>query len=282
MSASNSVIRSLLIFAILALTFTLPNLAQTAATSAVQPSGSAGDIYKKASPAVVLIETYDEKGGVNATGSGFLIAADGRILTNFHVIHHTKRATVRLADGDAYDDVSVLDVDKRKDIALIKIKAVDMPFLLLGKSSAVDVGDAVYILGNPLGVFQNTLSNGIVSGIRAGDGYKFFQVTAPISHGSSGGPIFNASGEVIGLAVSTVSEGQNLNFAVPTDYAKGMLNSSQPQPLAAFYEPEEKRTEQPNTVKQGTASAVDPRIDQMQKEGEAVFFRQSHWQMDSI
>jgi S1-C subfamily serine protease len=91
-----------------------------------------GDIYKTAGPSVVLIETYGEDGKVSGSGSGFLVSADGRILTNFHVIAHTKRATVRLANEDAYDTVRVLNVDKRKDIALLKIDAVSLPWLKLG------------------------------------------------------------------------------------------------------------------------------------------------------
>ena len=84
---------------------------------------SASDIYKEASPAVVLIQTYNLKGEVSGAGSGFLVSADGMIVTNFHVMQHTKRATVKLANQDAYDTVEVIDVDRRKDIALIKIKA---------------------------------------------------------------------------------------------------------------------------------------------------------------
>lgn len=87
-------------------------------------------------------------------------------------------------------------------------------------------------------MLQNTLSDGIVSGIRLGDGYKYFQISAPISHGSSGGPIFNSNGEVIGIAVATIEEGQNLNFALPIDYAKGMLTSTEMRTLASVYEPE--------------------------------------------
>ena len=199
---------------------------------------SAAEIYKKASPAVVLIEVYDLKGKVSGAGSGFLISADGMILTNFHVVAHTKQATVRLANDDAYDTVQVLDVDKRKDIALIKIKAVGLPYLSLGKSQGVEVGEAIFSLSNPLGLLQNSLSQGIVSGIREGDGYHYFQITAPISHGSSGSPIFDQSGEVIGIAQSTIEEGQNLNFAVPIDYARGMLSGNQPRPLESIYEPE--------------------------------------------
>lgn len=216
---------------------------------AAAPVTTAADLYKQASPSVVLIETYDSKGEVSARGSGFLVSAEGAILTNYHVIAHTKQATVRLANEDAYDTVMVLEIDKRKDIALIKIKGFGLPYLKLGRSQNVEVGETVYSLSNPLGVFQNTLSEGIVSGIRPADGYKYFQISAPISHGSSGGPIFNSKGEVIGIAVATIEEGQNLNFAVPIDYARGMVTDmGSPKPLAAIYEPEpEKAPESANT-----------------------------------
>src|SRR5207245_8225354 len=134
--------------------------------------------------------------------------------------------------------------------ALIKIKAIDVPYLPLGKASSVDVGDRIFSLSTPLGLLQNTLSEGIVSGIRLADGYRYFQVSAPISHGSSGGPILNVSGEVIGITALTIEEGQNLNFAVPIDYAKGMLTSNQPRTLASIYEPE------PPPDKPATTAAV--------------------------
>ena len=204
-----------------------------------------------------LVETYGDDGKVSGTGSGFLVSADGKILTNFHVIVHTKRATVRLANDDAYDSVSVLDVDKRKDIALLKIKAVDLPYLKLGHSVSAQVGDKLYTLGNPLGALQNTLSEGLLSGIRQMDGYKMFQLSAPISHGSSGSPVFSSQGDVIGIVEALISEGQNLNFAIPIDYAAGMLDSSQVQPLSAFYEPEETKQPPESTPKE-LASAASP------------------------
>jgi S1-C subfamily serine protease len=216
-----------------------------------------GDIYKSSSPAVVLIETYGEDGKVSGSGSGFLVSADGRILTNFHVIEHTKKATVRLANEDAYDTVEVIDIDKRKDIALIKIKAVNQPFVKLGHSNGTQVGDKIYTLGNPLGVFQNTLSDGILSGVRQMDGYKLFQVSAPISHGSSGSPVFNTSGDVIAIVEATISEGQNLNFAIPIDYAAGMLSSVQTRALESIYEPEEpKKPEEEKSATSGAKTAV--------------------------
>jgi hypothetical protein len=260
--------------------------AQTQTKEQASAGTLAGEIYKKASPAVVLIETLNEKHEVAAAGSGFLVSSDGKILTNYHVIAHTKEATIRLANKDAYDSVDVLDIDKRKDIALIKIKAVDLPFLLVGKSSTVDIGDPVFSLSTPLGVLQNTLSDGIVSGIRAGDGYRYFQVTAPISHGSSGSPIFNSKGEVIGIAAMTISEGQNLNFAIPIDYAKGMLASqSQPRTLAAIYEPEpEPDKKQPDPAEKATVTVVPPdkTLDEMKKLGLGVFLERRFglWNLD--
>jgi hypothetical protein len=199
---------------------------------------SAGEIYRASAPSVVYIEKKDEKGDV-WTGTGFVVGADGKILTNYHVIRNAKEASVRLANGDRYDTVEVLDVDRRKDIALIKIKAIDLQPLRVGNSGAAQIGDTVYSLSNPLGLYDNTLSEGIISGIRQRDGYRVLQITAPISHGSSGGPLFNARGEVVGITFESREEGQSLNFAVPIDYARGMLASpSPPRPLASVYDPD--------------------------------------------
>jgi hypothetical protein len=218
----------------------------------------ASEIFKHAGPSVVLIQTYDDAGNVAGAGSGFVIAADGRILTNFHVIAHTKRATVRLANDDAYDKVYVLGVDRRKDIALLKIDAVNLVPLRLGNSSTSQIGDKVYTLGTPLGFLQNTFSEGLLSGVRQMDGYKLFQLSAPISHGSSGGPVLNASGEVIGLVDATISEGQNLNFAIPIDYAAGMRNARELQYLADYYEPEEKPRAETKAPPPASETAAKP------------------------
>jgi hypothetical protein len=218
----------------------------------------ASEIFKHAGPSVVLIQTYDVAGNVAGAGSGFVIASDGRILTNFHVIAHTKRATVRLANDDAYDQVYVLGVDRRKDIALLKIDAVNLTPLKLGNSFTTQIGDKVYTLGSPLGFLQNTLSEGLLSGVRQMDGYKLFQLSAPVSHGSSGGPVLNASGEVIGLVDLTISEGQNLNFAIPIDYAAGMRNAREIQYLADYYEPEEKQPVETKTPAPASETVAKP------------------------
>lgn len=195
-----------------------------------------GQIYKQFSPSVVLIEVPDEEGKAVFQGTGFIVSQDGRILTNYHVIQHGKTATVTLANGDAYDNVSVFEVDKRKDIALIKINAVELAPLRLGRSSSVEIGEQVFALTNPQGL-QNSLSEGLVSAIRQMDGYRAIQLTAPISAGSSGGPVFNTKGEVIGIAQGSYQKGQNLNLAIPIDYARGMLTATSARPLSSIYEP---------------------------------------------
>ena len=96
---------------------------------AAQSGVDAGVLYKLSSPAVVTIEALGDDGKIKNTGSGLLTSTDGKLLTNYHVISSTKNATVRLANGDAYDRVEVISIDKRKDIAYLKIPAVDLPFL---------------------------------------------------------------------------------------------------------------------------------------------------------
>jgi hypothetical protein len=203
------------------------------------------DMFKKVEPSVVIIEAYGPDGKVAKAGSGFLVTSDGRFLTNYHVVQYCKRASVKLANGDIYDNVEVLSIDKRRDIALLKIQAVDLPSLSLGRSSTVEIGHSVYSVSSPLGVLQNTLSQGIVSGIRDMDGYKVFQMSAPISKGSSGGPVFDATGAVIGISTFYVDGGQSLNFAVPIDYARGLMGSQTLQTLASIYEPEPEEVKAP-------------------------------------
>jgi S1-C subfamily serine protease len=185
----------------------------------------ANEIYKRVSPTVVLIKT--DKG----SGSGFIVASTGVIATAFHVIDGASRVAVKSPSGDIYDDVSLLAKDERRDLALLKVSGFDLPTASLGNSNDVAPGDKVIVIGNPLGAEQlkTSISDGIVSGIRdLGEGYKVIQVTAPISPGNSGGPAFSANGDVIGVIVFRLTEGQSLNFAVPINYLRGMIASIDP------------------------------------------------------
>jgi hypothetical protein len=139
-----------------------------------------------------------------------------------------------MANGAAYDDVEVLGIDERRDIALLKVRASDLPFVSLGKSSAVEIGDKIYSISNPLGFLQNTLSEGLISAVRQSNGYSQFQITAPVSQGSSGGPIFDHAGQVIAITVGNIPGGQNLNFGIPIDYARALMEAENPRPLASL------------------------------------------------
>ena len=191
-------------------------------------------LVSRALPAVVTISVATPSGA--RQGSGFLIDESGTVVTNQHVIEGATAARVKLSSGEVYDRVRVLAADNRRDIAILQIDGFGLPTLRLGNSDSVRVGAEVIAIGSPLGL-ENSVSTGIISGKRAREGFHWLQTTAAISPGSSGGPILNSVGNVIGVAVAGMDEGQNLNFAVPVNYVRGMVagaKSSRGQELAAL------------------------------------------------
>jgi hypothetical protein len=205
-------------------------------TSAQEPESQAAtslaELAERVTRAVVLIDIRTASD--TRQGSGFLIDPSGIILTNYHVIRDARVARVKLATGDVYDHVSILAQDERRDIAVIRIAAFEMPTLPLGNSDNVRIGTPVVLVGSPLGL-DNTVSTGIVSGRRQEpEGFQLLQITAPASPGSSGGAVISGDGEVIGIAVSQLPSGQNLNFAVPINYARGMLQNLAESPVAVL------------------------------------------------
>jgi V8-like Glu-specific endopeptidase len=191
-------------------------------------------IAKAASGAIVSILMSDKDGKPIAQGSGFLVSKDGVVVTNYHVISEGRSAIVKLPDGAFYVVDGVLASDKTRDVAIIKAHGENFRTLTLGNSDQVQVGEEVIAIGNPLSL-ESTVSNGIVSAIRTIEeqGGKFLQLTAPISPGSSGGPLFNMAGEVVGITTLKFKGGENLNFAIPINDAKRLLpaNSSKIQAL---------------------------------------------------
>src|SRR5208283_2284459 len=181
-------------------------------------------IAKAANGAIVSIVMSDKDSKPIAQGSGFLVSKDGLIVTNYHVIAEGNSAIVKLPDGAFYLVDGVVASDKARDIAVIKTDGKNFRTLTLGNSDRLQVGEEVVAIGNPLSL-ESTVSNGIVSGIRTieEEGGKFLQVTAPISPGSSGGPLFNMTGEVVGVTTLYLKGGENLNFAVPINDAKRLL-----------------------------------------------------------
>jgi len=188
------------------------------------------DVVKKSSDAVVLIVTSNSGGQETALGSGFLISADGEIVTNYHVIKEAHSATVKLSNGAFFPVGGVLASDADKDLAIIKVNGKNLPFLTLGDIDNLRVGDHVVAIGSPLGL-EGTVSDGIVSAIRDIAGKKWIQTTAPVSHGNSGGPLLDMSSHVVGVITLGVNLelGQNLNFALPANEASKLLLTARQQ-----------------------------------------------------
>ena len=183
------------------------------------------EIAQTALGSTVLLVIKDTTGR-SSLGSGFVVR-DGQIATNYHVIEGISRGSARLVgETTDYPIEAVLAVDEERDLAIVKVTGIDVPPLPLGDSDAVQVGNIVYVAGNPQGL-EGTFSDGIISAIRPeGNNLvrgKVLQMTAPISPGSSGGPVLNDSGEVIGVSVGQYEGGQNLNLAIPVNYLKALL-----------------------------------------------------------
>jgi Trypsin-like peptidase domain len=188
-----------------------------------QTTLTTAQIAKRVSPSVVVIQGKTDSGDV--LGSGFIISHDGRIVTNLHVIKDMKAAAVQLPNGDLFDTVSVLATDERRDLAIIKISGFDLPVLELGNSDVLTVGEPLVILGSPRGL-EGTVTAGILSSIRdSGQGFTVLQTDAAVNPGNSGGPLVNNKGQAIGVVSFKLRSAEGLNFAIPINYVRGLLDS---------------------------------------------------------
>ncbi len=161
---------------------------------------------------------------VRGMGSGFIVSADGTILTNAHVVEGASEVTVKLTDKREFK-AKVLGADKTTDVAVLKIDAKDLPTVKIGSSAQTRVGDWVLAIGSPFG-FENSASAGIVSAnsrnLPDGSYVPFIQTDVAVNPGNSGGPLFNMAGEVIGINSQIYSRSggyQGLSFAIPIDLA---------------------------------------------------------------
>ena len=194
-------------------------------TTLIIPAISLADadrIFKENSKAVVVVIAYDKQDKPISQGSGFIVRPDGAIVTNYHVISNAVDIKVKV--GDKLLKVEgLLHIDKENDIVILKAKGKDLSVIKIGDIEKVSVGEKVYVISSPEGL-ENTISDGVLSGIRELDPKrKILQITAPISKGSSGGPVFNKNGEVIGIATFLIEEAQNLNFAMPVELIKDKI-----------------------------------------------------------
>jgi S1-C subfamily serine protease len=190
------------------------------------PGLSPTDIARRVLPAVSLIVCDD--GEQSSQGSGFFIGP-GLVITNFHVIKGMRRGNLRTVGGRklSFHISHVLQIDEASDLALLGIYDafnVPIPSLQLDARANLSVGETLYAFGNPEGL-TGTMSPGIVSaGLRNTRDRALLQISAPISSGSSGGPVVDSRGQVVGVALGSLKEGQNLNFAVHASTVRLFLN----------------------------------------------------------
>lgn len=175
------------------------------------------ELVKRIKPSAVAIETFDARGNTLSRGSGFFVATD-KIITNRHVIEKSSRAEIHLFNGKKFPVKGVLAIDGEGDLALLQVDVpAGMAYPLPIIQRVPQEGESIVVIGNPYGL-EGSVSNGIVSAVREISGYgKIIQITAPISPGSSGSPVVNMGGQVIGIATLQAAEGQSLNFAVPSE-----------------------------------------------------------------
>ncbi len=192
---------------------------------AVAQPQTAEQIAETALASTVLIVMEDAGGEAISTGSGFVVGPD-IVVTNLHVVEGVFRGYIKPVGANRQHRITgIIAMDTDQDLAVLSVSGVAAPPLRLARSGEVFVGERVYVAGNPMGFLEGTFSDGLVSGIRdLGVGREWLQISAPISEGSSGGPVLNKHGEVIGVAVATLKVGQNLNFAIPVKYLRGLLD----------------------------------------------------------
>lgn len=192
------------------------------------PASNVRDLVKQIGEAVVQVRT---PGGL---GSGFIVNEDGFLITNFHVIEGETQISVEVylqrndqLEPKTYRQVRIVAMNKFADLALLKIEDKDAPkfkYVLLGSSDVLAVGERVFAVGSPLGL-ERTVTEGILSTkTRQMQGELYLQTTAQINPGNSGGPLFNLSGEVVGVTNMKITFGEGLGFAIPIEGVKFFLD----------------------------------------------------------
>lgn len=197
---------------------TTPLAAQEAPKESAKPLSPA-QLYKQCLPSVLTLKVKyaDDTAGF---GTGFLALKEGCALTAWHVVRNARSVTAKFADGEEFEVSGVVDRDEKRDLALVRVKVAARPLLTLSPADP-EVGARAYAIGAPKGL-DFSLSDGLISQIRAEEGKKAYQFSSPISAGNSGGPLLLDDGRVVGVVRSRIVEGQNLNFAVPAVYALGL------------------------------------------------------------
>ena len=189
------------------------------------------EVARNAFQSTVALEMELANGDRTPLGSGFFVAQD-LIATNLHVVHGVLKCYAKLVNQTNECHIEgYTHIDVEHDLVILKVTGVNAPVLWCGSSDSTQIGDTVYAVGNPRDL-QGTFSDGIISGIRWDTNGKVLQMTAPTSPGSSGGPVLNSRGELIGVSFASFRDGQNLNFAIPSNHLLELLaKSANLQPL---------------------------------------------------
>jgi hypothetical protein len=219
-------------------------------------------LTEKTRPSVFLITTADRNGKPVAGGTGFLVSKDGYLVTNQHVIRKAASAVAKGDNSVTFRVEGILATDLQHDLAILKINSRDTPALALGTSAQMKAGEKVAVIGSPLGL-EGSLSEGIIAANRDLKQIgRMLQITAPISHGSSGSPVLDLSGRVVGVAAASRNEGQAVNFAVPVeDLARLMSRIRFNQPPTSFADRCTNPPDRPgdSTAITSTSAAREPR-----------------------
>lgn len=218
---------------------TTPSMPQAATPLGTGAALSAEEIFDLGQEQVVGITTevttaniFGQSSVAIVTGTGFIVSADGYILTNYHVIEGASRITARLADGRSFDARLVGGENYTSDTAVLKIEAQTLPAARIGRSDTMRVGARIYAIGNPLGELTHTMTRGIVSAldreiaVEQGRVLNMFQIDAAVNSGNSGGPVYNEFGEVVGIvtAKANLAGVEGIGFAIPIDDAMTYAN----------------------------------------------------------
>lgn len=181
-------------------------------------------IAARAASATVGVRALGEGGKVLGNATGFFVGEGGLLATNYHAIDGADSLAIILPDGTMISGAALVAADPHRDLALLRVGAPAGYALPLGSDEDAVIGDRVYVMGNPLGM-DGTFSDGLVSAKRRVGNRAMLQITAPISPGSSGGPVMNEAGEVIGVVALSFTRGQNLNLAVAARDLRALLSA---------------------------------------------------------
>ena len=197
---------------------TLMLLSRDIVANALSPQA----IAKNSFDSTVLLVMEDVNGQPIGLGSGFFVRFN-QIATNLHVVEGAANGYAKLVGKESkYEINGISAIDAKRDLVILQVAASHRQLVSIADSDTVQVGDPVYAIGNPRGL-EGTFSQGIISSVRKIGTDRLLQITAPVSPGSSGGPVLNENGKVIGVSVATFQGGQNLNFAIPSNYLATLL-----------------------------------------------------------